>query len=282
MIQKPPIIFFGSDRFVIPVLENLQKHYAIPLVITTEHTSMGVLSTYCKQNTIPCFSIQQFTKEILQQIKETNSQVAVLAYFGLILPQSVLELFPKGIINIHPSLLPKFRGPTPVQSAVLAGDIETGVSIIRLDDKVDHGPLLGQEKEPLLETDTSETLHEKLFTKGANLLETVLPSYLSGKLVPTPQDDTKASFTKKLTRDAGYIDSSLLENKQLKEEIARKIRAYYPWPGVWTKTHIKDKEIRIKLLPQEMLQVEGKKPMSYKDFINGYPEKREWLRKLSL
>jgi methionyl-tRNA formyltransferase len=282
MTQKSPLIFFGSDKFVLPILKTLQQHYDIPLVLTTEHNGIGAISTYCKENNIHYLPIQKFTEEVLHQLQTVHAQVAVLAYFGLILPQSVLELFPKGIINIHPSLLPKFRGPTPVQSALLAGEETTGVSIIRLDHLVDHGPLLAQKPEQIVDSDTSETLHEKLFTRGAQLLLDVLPPYLSGKLIPTSQDDTKATFTKKLTRNSGFIDVSSLENKNVQKEVARKIRAYYPWPGVWTKTTIKDKEVRIKLLPADTLQVEGKNPMSYKDFVNGYPEKREWLSKLLL
>ena len=293
------IVFFGSDKFVIPILEKLREEYKISLVLTTEKPPLASkgralqgcpIIQYCTDNTIPYLAIQQFSNETIEQLKKINTEVAILAFFGLILPQAVLNLFPKGIINVHPSLLPKFRGPTPVQSAILAGEKETGVSIIRLDNQVDHGPILIQEPEPILDTDTSATLHEKLFTKGAELLVKVLPKYVAGDITPKPQEDAKATFTTRLTRESGFIDSSKLEIGNCRRspngeklEIARMVRAYYPWPGVWTKIRIMNKEVRIKLLPARnathsvaggpniMLQVEGKKPVSYKDFLNGYP-----------
>lgn len=273
MTQKTPLIFFGSSKLVLPIIAMLTNHFDLQLVITTEKHTTDAVPAYCSKQTIPYISVTQLDNKTIEQLEALHVPVAVLADFGLIVPQKVLELFPKGIINVHPSLLPKYRGPTPVQSAMIAGEKETGVSIIRLDEHVDHGPLLAQEKEPIIDTDTGETLHIRLFEKGARLLSQVLPAYLSEEITPLPQDDTKATFTQKLTRDSGYIDSH-------SGEIVRKIRAYYPWPGVWTKTVLKEKEVRIKLLPEERLQVEGKKPMSYKDFLNGYPEKREWLNTL--
>lgn len=277
MTEKTPIIFFGSSKLVLPIIEILNSKYDLKIVVTTEKEPSQAIPGYCLKNSLPYISIQQFNNTTIQQLASYKSPLAVLADFGLIVPDEVLNAFPKGIINIHPSLLPKFRGPTPVQSAILSGEKETGVSIIRLDNAVDHGPLLAQETEPILEDDTSETLHEKLFAKGAELLVKVLPDYISGNLVPKPQDDSKATFTEKLTRNSGYIDLS-------KSQIDRMIRAYYPWPGVWTTIAIRDKqkEIRIKFLPGNKLQVEGKKPMSYKDFLNGYPEKRTWFKTLGI
>jgi methionyl-tRNA formyltransferase len=151
---KLKIVFLGADKFVLPILQKLQHHYDIPLVLTTEHYETDPVSSYCKTQNIPYLAVQQFNNETIEQLSNTHTDVAVLAYFGMILPQSVLNIFPKGIINVHPSLLPKFRGPTPVQSAMMAGEQKTGVSIIRLDNDVDHGPLLAQESEPILETDT--------------------------------------------------------------------------------------------------------------------------------
>src|SRR6185503_10774343 len=117
------------------------------------------------------------------------------ASFGLLLPKEALDLFPKGIINIHPSLLPQYRGAMPVQSALLNGDSATGVSIIKLDEEMDHGPLLAQETAEILPSDTSASLHDRLFEKGAELLTKILPEYINNKLKLTEQDHANATFT---------------------------------------------------------------------------------------
>lgn len=270
-------VFFGADRFVLPLLQALHAHYDIPLVLTTEKNASEPISTFAKEHNLSLIAVEKFTPEIIEKVKKADVEVAVLAYFGMILPNSILSLFPKGIINVHPSLLPKFRGPTPVQSAMLAGETETGVSIIRLDDDVDHGPILAQEKAPILPDDTDETLHKRLFEKGAEMLIESLPKYVSGQLKPTEQDHAKASFTQRLTRDSGFFDSS---NPPTKEKLQLMIKSLYPWPGVWTTTELKGEQKRVKFLPEGKLHVQDKKPMFVKDFLNGYPEKQEWLKKL--
>lgn len=219
-----------------------------------------------------------------------DAPLAILAYFGVILPTEVLSIFPKGIINIHPSLLPKYRGPTPVQTTLLNGDTKTGVTIIKLDEEVDHGPVFTHEELSIEATDTTQTLHEKLFAKGAQMMPEVIDSYLSDGIEPVAQNHTEASFTDHLTRDSGYFDSSTPPGKT---ELDRMIRAYFPWPGTWTTVRIKNKEVRIKFFPSRshpeldsgshsfFLQVEGKKSMSYKDFLNGYPGLKEFINKLT-
>jgi len=272
------IIFFGSSKFVIPIIEVLKDNFDLSLVITTEKPN-GIIPSYCQQNKIPFVSASSLKNQNTKcSILNTHASIAVVADFGLIIPEEILSAFPKGIINIHPSLLPKYRGPTPVQAAILQGDKTSGVSIIKLDEEIDHGPILGQEKEEILDTDTAGSLYKKLFARGTNLLLKVLDKYLKGNLKLSAQDHKKATFTKSLARQDGYID---LSSSQLKiKNLKLKIRAYYPWPGVWTEIRIKDKGLRIKLLPENKIQVEGKKPVSYKDFLNGYPEIKEPLKKL--
>src|SRR3989344_6174110 len=153
------IIFFGSSKFVIPIIKVLKQNFDITIVVTTECELTDTVPFYCKKQGIPFLSVQQFNNETIQQLKEQKAPVAALAYFGLILPGNILNIFPKGIFNIHPSLLPKYRGPTPVQTAILNDDIETGVTIIKLDKEVDHGPILNQVTEPILPDDTAETLY---------------------------------------------------------------------------------------------------------------------------
>jgi methionyl-tRNA formyltransferase len=190
-----------------------------------------------------------------------------------------LNIFPKGIINIHPSLLPKYRGPTPVQTAILNGDNTTGLTIIKLDEQVDHGPILAQRKEPILENDTAESLYERLFKLSASSIVSTIELYLKGKIELRKQNHAKATFTKRLSREDGHID---LQNPPAKEIFDRMIRAYDPWPGVWTKWKMENGKWKIvKFLPEKKIQVEGKKLMSYKDFVNGYPEAKDLIKKLT-
>lgn len=282
-----PVIFFGSSSYVIPILEVLRKNFDLKLVITTEKNPTDAVPSYCIANKIPYLSISDFSDPslishlsfLISHFSPLISPAGVLADFGLIIPKEILNAFPKGIINIHPSLLPKYRGPTPVQTAILNGEKITGVSIIKLDEEIDHGPILGQEKEEILDNDTSESLYKRLFEKGANLLLKVLNFYLKGDLKSIAQNHSKATFTKSLTRNNGFIDVSNLKTAVTK--IDTMIRAYYPWPGVWSEIRISKSEIRrIKFLPKEKIQVEGKKPMSYKDFLNGYPQAKTLIERI--
>lgn len=269
------VVFFGASKFVLPIIEILRKSYDLGLVLTTEEVLKGdplkrsPIRHYCKTNRIPCQSIKQFNDETTQQLEKANAPLAVLAYFGLILPQDVLNIFPKGILNIHPSLLPKYRGPTPGQTAILNGEKETGVTLIKLDEEVDHGPILAQVKEKILSSDTAETLYTRLFAIGARLLESNVKKYLNNKIILVEQDHNDATFTQHLTRQSGYID---LNRPPLPDQLDRMIRAYHPWPGVWSKLKVQNEKLKvIKFLPDKKVQMEGKKPMSCKDFINGYP-----------
>ena len=290
------VVFFGSSKFVIPILEVLRRNFDLSLVLTTENPktlkvdlalqgealqSYAVVE-YCVKKKIKYLSVSGLSDPNLKlKIENLKLEIAVLADFGLIIPQQILNVFPMGIINIHPSLLPKYRGPTPVQTAILNGEKITGVSIMKLDKEIDHGPILGQEKEEILDTDTADILYKRLFEKGANLLIKVLPNYIKGSLKPTTQNHKEATFTKTLTRQDGYVDISKI--KMQKSKIDRMIRAYFPWPGVWFATKLNNVEKIIKLLPDQKIQVEGKKPVSYKDFLNGYPkEGKEILEKLKL
>jgi methionyl-tRNA formyltransferase len=275
------IVFFGSSGYVVPVLEVLRKNFDL-FVVTTEKSG-GAVPTFCKQNKLDFRSVSSLKDSDLKSlILNHKSPVAVVADFGLIIPDAILNAFPKGIINIHPSLLPKYRGPSPVQTAISNGEKTTGVSIMRVDNEIDHGPILGFEKEEVLDSDTADSLYKRLFAKGSNLLLKLLDSYIKGDLKLQAQDHAKATFTKLLTRQDGFIDMSKVESQKSKVELKRKIRAYFPWPGVWFKAKLNNVEKIIKLLPENKIQVEGKKPMSYKDFLNGYPESKEILEKIAL
>jgi methionyl-tRNA formyltransferase len=276
------IIFFGSSEFVVPIIKVLKENFELSLVVTTEKAG-GAVPSYCQQNKISFISASNLkNKDLRSSILNLKSSMAVVADFGLIIPEDILNAFPKGIINIHPSLLPKYRGPTPVQTAILQGDKITGVSIIKLDKEIDHGPILGQVQEEILSGDTAETLYKRLFTVGANLLLKVLDKYLRNNLKLIAQNHEKATFTKSLVREDGYVDINKLPTK---EKLNLMIRAYFPWPGIWTRLRLgyggQAKLKIVKFLPENKIQVEGKKAMSYKDFLNGYPEGKEMLKDIS-
>jgi methionyl-tRNA formyltransferase len=210
-----------------------------------------------------------------------QADVGVLASYGRILTAKELAVPKHGILNIHPSLLPKYRGPTPVPTAILNGDKKIGVSIIKMDEEIDHGPILSQFELEILEGETAENLLKRAFTAGAQVLITILPSYIDGRIKPKKQNHSQATYTKKFTRENGKINW-----QKPSDYIERQIRAFYPWPGTWTEVElrIKNQETRIKRLiilrahlkgkklVLDEVQLEGKKPVSFKQFLEGYPQ----------
>ncbi len=240
--MKIKIIFFGSDQYSQIVLDLLKKDQRWQIVKSLEE----------------------------------KPDLGILASYGEILKKEVLEKPKHGILNIHPSLLPKYRGPTPVPTAILNGEQETGVTIFKMDEKIDHGPILSQFKEEIKPDDTAESLLKRLFLAGTKVLTTLLPSYLEGKIELKEQDDSQATSTKKFAREDGRIN---WQEKPAK--IERKIRAFYPWPGTWTKITTKGKKKRLKIIKAHLeknklildqVQLEGKKPVTWKQFQEGYSE----------
>ncbi len=276
--MKEKIVFFGAGPYVIPVIEALSKNFELVMVVTSE--PQGPTISYCQSNKINYVFVKNSSEILKHEAEFKDISVAALAYFGIIVSGEVLKLFPLGIINIHPSLLPAYRGPTPGQAALLNGDKTTGVSIMKIDSKVDHGPTLSQVEEKIEPQDDSETLYARLFKIGANLLVKTIPKYISGELKPKEQDHSRATYTERdLKRESGLIK---LDESPNIERLDRMIRAYYPWPGVWFKAKLNGSERIVKLLPNQKIQVEGKSVMSLKDFGNGYPEGKEILDKLHL
>ncbi len=276
--MKKSTIFFGASSYVLPVIDFLNKNYNLQLVVTTEQNATDPVPAFCKKHTIPYVSVTQIDDSLRSKLLALSSSFAVLADFRLMVRKNVLDIFPKGIINIHPSLLPKYRGPTPGLTAILDGKKESGVSLMLLNEKMDEGAIIGQIKLPILPTDTSPTLYTRYFSEGTKLLERELPDYLDGKAQPTEQDNSKATYTDFLKRESGFFDST---NPSEKEIFDRKVRAYHPWPSYWTRIKLNKDERIVKFLPEEKIQVEGKKPQSYKDFLNGYPQMKDWLEKIT-
>lgn len=278
MINK--IVFFGSGSYTIPIIENLIPH-GLDLVITTEIS--GPITGFCKKNNVRVISAKTAKTLVNQKDLIANHALGVLASYGVLIPDEIINLFPNGIINIHPSLLPKWKGPSPIQYTLLNGDKLTGVTVIKMDSEFDHGPILSQKEYELEGTETTQELLNTLFKIGADQVSDLITLLNNGKVwTPIPQDHSKESWSEELARDSGKIDINNLKANSYK--LKSMINAFYPWPGVWTQWKMGNGKVKIvKLLPSGMVQVEGKNPMNYKDFVNGYGEEGEnLLEKLDL
>lgn len=273
------IAFFGTPRLAQIVLENLiASDYKPSLVVTVSDTKVGrgqkISASETKQTAL---KNKIEVVENLSSVIHHQFDLAILVAYGKILPKKILDIPKHGFINIHPSLLPKYRGPSPIQSAIIKGESVTGVTIIKLDEEVDHGPILAQKEIAIEQNDTHLSLIEKVGLIGSNLLLEVLPPYLSGKTKPHQQEHLKATFTEKITKAQGKID---FENPPDKKNLGHMIRAYFPWPTVWGALMVNGKSQVVKLLPENMIQPEGKKPMTVKEFLNGYPNTRILMEKI--
>jgi methionyl-tRNA formyltransferase len=218
-----------------------------------------------------------------KRLEESQAEAAVLVAYGKIIPQSIIDIFPKGIINIHPSLLPKYRGPTPVETAILGGVKQTGVSLMQLTAEMDAGPIFAQAKVQLTGTETKQVLADKLLKSGRELLAKHLPAILDGKLRPKAQDDVGASYTKLFTKEDGVMDWN-----RPAEALERQVRAFASWPKsvtrvfghkiIVTKARAandeKDGELVMRCHPgwlaiEELIAPSGRS-MSAVEFIRGY------------
>lgn len=335
------LVFFGTPDYVLPILEKLHKSFNNPKI---ESGVVGVVTqppkptgrkqklVYCPVDTwaykkrIPIFhSSEAYFKS------SVVADIGVLAAYGEIIPKFVIGHFKFGILNIHPSLLPNWRGASPVQASIINGDEITGVTIIKLDEKLDHGPIISQFKEKVLDTDTSESLRKRLFERSAAVLATLLPAYFAGKIKPRDQDHKKATFTRQIKKDDAFIDPKII-NASLKGQALKKwweipfmktkdsqaslspkgkallikdftihctpstvhrfIRAMHPWPVAWSRIRISGKQDtrRLKILKAHLevqnderrtknkkpylvldkVQLEGKNPVSWKQFKEAY------------
>jgi methionyl-tRNA formyltransferase len=234
-----PIIFFGSSEFSVYVLKEFLKEYRPFLVLTLKGKPKGrglkiqpnVVFEFClkeKLNVIEFENWENF-KNSLNLIKPT---AGVIAGFGKIIPKEIIDSFPKGILNVHPSLLPKYRGPNPIREVILNGEKETGITIFLIDELVDHGPILKQEKIELSGNENYLELEEKLGKLGGKVLREIIIDYLDGKIKAVPQDESQATYTKKISKEDGFL--SFDENYEIWQ---RKIRAFNPWPSTYIKIH---------------------------------------------
>jgi len=232
--------FFGTSDFAVPIFERLanDSRFTITAVVTQPDRPVGrkailtapPIKTAAQAHTIPVFQFEQVkSDDAFAQLKEQPVDLAIVASFGQIIPQRVLDLSPHGFINVHASVLPFYRGASPITAAIKNGDAETGITIMLMDARMDHGPILAIEREPITENDTTETLSARLAKRGAALLLETVFRYLDGDLKPQEQDHARATTVKLLRREDGLIDWT-----QPAEAIERTVRAYDPWPGTYT------------------------------------------------
>jgi methionyl-tRNA formyltransferase len=218
--------------------------------------------------------------EIIEQIKP---DLLILASYGKILPAQALESAVYGCLNVHPSILPKFRGATPIQSTILAGEKTTGVTVMEMAAQVDAGGIVSQEKVSLTGSETSPVLRERLAKLGASQLIKALPIFLSGQAKIIAQKEADVTSTKKLTKEMGEIDWSLPV-----EQIDRQIRALDPWPGTYTtlgekRLKIVSAKLNSGKLELETVQLEGKNVANWQDFKRGYAKQltnEVWFSKI--
>ncbi len=295
----------GTPQFAVPGLHALvTAGYNVVAVVTQPDRPIGrsgrAIAPAVKQAAVtlglPMLQPEKLRPpEVIARLRELQPDLIVVAAYGEILRPSVLEIARYGNINVHASLLPRYRGASPISAAILAGEAEAGVTIMLMDVGMDTGPALAQRATPIGPRETTAELTARLAEIGAILLVETLPRYLSGTLQPQPQDDAAATYTRPLHKDDGRIDW-----QQPAAQIERMVRAYYPWPGAFTTWQGK----RLKLfaasvadavtegkpghvyrngqqvivatgrgeLALKQVQLEGRQAMEIKAFIGGQPQ----------
>ncbi len=303
MTKRLNFCFFGSSNFSIYVLRNVLKKYKPELVFTLPAKPKGrgyklepnIVYSYALKEKLPVIEVKDFSNF------NFSFEFGLLAGFGKIIPKEIIDKFKKGIINVHPSLLPKYRGPNPIREVILNGEKETGVTLFLIDELVDHGPIIAQEKIELKGNEDYSKLEEKLGILGGKLFNDTIEKYLNGLIEPIPQNDSLATYTRKITKEDGEL--------KLDEDYIvwdRKIRALNPWPGTFIVINLKGEEKILKIFSIEKLneknlkvknlkigeffqyknelglrlknafilikelQLQDKKRMSSKEFLNGY------------
>jgi methionyl-tRNA formyltransferase len=275
------IVFFGTPIFAVYVLEELKKSDIIPsLIVTTPDKPQGrkliitptPTKEWAMENNVPVLQPAKLDDDFKAKLKSGNYDLAIVAAYGKILPQSVLDIPKYGFINVHPSLLPKFRGASPIESAMLSDEEKTGTTIMVVDAKMDHGAILAQKEldNPTLSY-SFEKIEKELAVIGGRLLIDVIPKWISGEIAGIEQNHDEATFTNKITKEDGLIDLNDDPNKNYK-----KIKAFAEWPKTYFFTEkngrkmrviIKDAEIKDGELVIKRIIPEGKKEIDYSDFL---------------
>ena len=237
-VEVKRLLFMGTPEFAVPVLEALLEQYQIAAVVTQPDRAAGrgrrlepsPVKKTALAHDLPLLQPPSLRRpEVAAELKELAPDVIVVAAFGQILPPEVLAVPPHGCLNVHASLLPLHRGAAPIAAAILAGEEQTGVTLMLMDEGMDTGPILAQAECKIEPQDTTGSLSVKLAHLGADLLIEALPHWLDGRIVPQPQDDSLATYCQTITKKDGLIDWALPAT-----DLWLRVRAYHPWPGTYT------------------------------------------------
>ncbi len=236
--MQPRLVFMGSPEFALPVLRILTQGYQVVGVVTQPDRPAGrgrvltpsPVKLLADELHIPVIQPRRLSEPAaFQALQDWSPDLIVVAAFGQILRPAVLDLPKLGCVNVHGSLLPRWRGAAPIQAAIHHGDAQTGITIMCMDPGVDTGAILSQRSIPIDERDTAGSLSEKLSALGAELLIETLPRYLAGEVQPQTQDEAEATYAPMVKKEDGILDFS-----KPAIELERRVRAYHPWPGAFT------------------------------------------------
>ena len=238
MTPSPKIVFFGNERLSsgfdpqgAPTLELLiARGYDVVAVVANFEPGRSrkarqlEIGAIAEQHSIPVLLPQKLA-DIREQLLSLQPDIGVLVAYGKIIPQSIIDIFPRGIVNIHPSLLPQYRGPTPIEQALLDGAEKTGVSLMKIVRQMDAGPVFAQSTVELDGTETKQALTRALLLRGGDMLAETLPRIIDGSLPGTPQDESKATYTRLFTKQDSQLDTT-----KTSKQLEREVRALADWP----------------------------------------------------
>ena len=301
--MSPTIVFLGTPEFSVPVLNYLRRSFQVLGVVTQPDRQAGrgrKLNASAVKLTAESLNLEVYQPQnvnsnpSLDRFKSWDPDLIIVAAFGQILSPNLLALPRHGCLNVHASLLPRWRGASPINAAIFHNDSHSGITIMKMAEGLDDGPILTQNSTPIDPDETAGSLSDRLSIMGAELLVNAIPPYISGDIQPQPQDHSNATYAPLLKKKDGELDTT-----QTAEQLARKIRAYLPWPGTFT--FWKDQRLIIHrahevnvtspgsgvfttyegipavgtregLLVLEILQLAGKRKLSGKEFLLGTPD----------
>lgn len=293
--------FFGTSELSVKILEKLIEGSYIPsLVVTTPDKPRGrkmimtppPVKVFAQKNNLKIIQPEKLNSKLFQKTDlpglpsqsfratmqdgfSSDYDLFIVASYGKIIPKSILDIPKFGILNVHPSLLPKLRGPSPIQSFILSGEEKTGVTIMLMDEEVDHGSILSiSNLKSKISNLNAVRLEEKLAEMGGQMLVDVIPKWINREIKPLEQDHSQATFTKKISKEDGLIDLQ----KDSSEIIYKKFLAFQPWPGIYYFTEKSGRKIRVIITDMELSETgelkikkvkpEGKNEMNYEKFTN--------------
>lgn len=307
--KEIPIVFMGTSQFASASLGTLlEEKYNIVAVYTQpgkkagrdQEISKSPVRIMAEGKNIPVFEPDRFDENGITELKKVDPELIIVVAYGRILPKAVLDMPRLGCINIHGSILPKFRGPSPIQNALLDGETETGATLILMDEGIDTGKILAQDRLAIGSNEIFPELSERLAEMSSKLLVETISRWINQEIVPKPQDDSKATLCQLIEREDGRIvwadEASSIYNRY---------RAFFTWPGIYALWEKEGKSIRLKLkkigilkttpevsrhlgevfeigdkvgvmtssgvITLEEIQIEGKKTVPMREFLNGYP-----------